>query len=437
MSRFTTLRTAALTFAGTTLLLLSNPVFAQETPQITPQQAQMLKELKKSFRQSMGRDPTAEEQQRLLAAMGNAQIQLLGAMAGLKSAQFDRSPAGQPNPMPTPVSAPVSAPSPAAVPSTANTPSNETLLALMQSTTADGSFAIFERKSDGFSINGQPFIDPDGKILDFGADAATGLVTYLVDDGAGAALVKLYNAKAKGQPVLAGRLRANGSRSTFEGVDGQTAGGETIVPMSRGLLVTRAESIVLVDWETGVSAKSLPEGFHAAAYQNGDVAGTRNILLERTRNPSPLGGYGSLKELFGKSDASDYAFYNLDTGNLVSLQFTRGKNEATFDTPAGRITRESIREEDGRPNYSHYFWSINWTNSKHGPLAVAIEKGLQDLNLIDLQTGTKHNVVHRGAGIQRFELVPLSDGDFEIRGGWSFKDHPIRASEVLAGEKIQ
>ena len=124
-------------------------------------------------------------------------------------------------------------------------------------------------------------------------------------------------------------------------------------------------------------------------------------------------------------------------GNLVSLQFTRGKNEATFDTPAGRITRESIREEDGRPNYSHYYWSINWTNSKHGPRAVAIEKGLQDLNLIDLQTGTKHNVVHRGAGIQRFELVPLSDGDFEIRGGWSFKDHPIRASEVLAGEKIQ
>ncbi|WP_449446575.1 hypothetical protein [Thermomonas brevis] len=433
MFRFTTLRATALTLAGSALLLLSNPVFAQESPQITPQQAQMLKQMKNGFRQSMGRDPTAEEEQQFLAAMGNTQIKLLGAIAGLTSAQFDRTPAGQPNPMP----APVSAPSPAAAPSTANTPSNGALLALMQSANADGNFAIFERKSDGFSINGQPFIDPDGKILDFGADAATGLVTYLVDDGAGAALVKLYNAKAKGHPIVAGRLRANGNRSTFEGVDGQTAGGETIVPMSRGLLVTRDESIVLVDWETGVSAKSLPEGFHAAAYQNGDVAGTRNILLERTRNPSPLGGYGSLKELFGKSDASDYAFYNLDTGNLVSLQFTRGKNEATFDTPAGRITRESIREEDGRPNYSHYYWSINWTNSKHGPLAVAIEKGLQDLNLIDLQTGTKHNVVHRGAGIQRFELVQLSDGDFEIRGGWSFKDHPIRASEVLAGEKIQ
>lgn len=433
MFRFTTLRATALTLAGSALLLLSNPVFAQESPQITPQQAQMLKQMKKGFRQSMGRDPTAEEEQQFLAAMGNTQIKLLGAIAGLTSAQFDRPPAGQPNPMP----APVSAPSPAAAPSTANTPSNGALLVLMQSANADGNFAIFERKSDGFLINGQPFIDPDGKILDFGADAATGLVTYLVDDGAGAALVKLYNAKAKGHPVVAGRLRANGNRSTFEGVDGQTAGGETIVPMSRGLLVTRDESIVLVDWETGVSAKSLPEGFHAAAYQNGDVAGTRNILLERTRNPSPLGGYGSLKELFGKSDASDYSFYNLDTGNLVSLQFTRGKNEATFDTPAGRITRESIREEDGRPNYSHYYWSINWTNSKHGPLAVAIEKGLQDLNLIDLQTGTKHNVVHRGAGIQRFELVPLPDGDFEIRGGWSFKDHPIRASDVLAGEKIQ
>lgn len=92
MFRFTTLRATALTLAGSALLLLSNPVFAQESPQITPQQAQMLKQMKKGFRQSMGRDPTAEEEQQFLAAMGNTQIKLLGAIAGLTSAQFDRPP---------------------------------------------------------------------------------------------------------------------------------------------------------------------------------------------------------------------------------------------------------------------------------------------------------------------------------------------------------
>ena len=435
MSKFTVLRATSLAITSAAILLLSNPLPAQEAQQMTPQQEQMLKEMKKMFRKNFGRDPSPEEQQQFMASASRTQIQMMGAIAGLSSGRFSPNPQqAQSQPMPAPVRDTVP---PAATPQATSGSAGNALRVLMASAKADGSFAVFERGNDGFRVNGQPYIDPDGKVLDFGADAATGLVTYLVDGGDGTALVKLHNAKSNGNPVLAGRLRTNGNRSTFEGVDGQSAGGDAIVPMGRGLLVTRDESVVLVDWETGISAKALPEGFHAAAYQNGDVAGTRNILLERTRQPSAFGSYGSLKELFGKSDASDYAFYNLDTGNLVNLQFTRGKNEANFDTPRGPVARESIREQDGRPNYSHYYWSINWTNSKFGPLAVAIEKGLQDLNLIDLQTGTKHNVAHRGAGIQRFDLMPLADGDFEIRGGWSFKDHPIRASDVLAGEKIQ
>lgn len=435
MSRFAALRATSLAIASATLLLFSLQAPAQQAPQMTPEQAQLLKQMKEMYRKTFGREPTAEEQQQFFEAAGRSQARLMGAMAGLSGMQFGLPAQSMPS---QPLPAPARATEPAAPTSqVTNSQASSALRSVMASANADGTFAVFERGNDGFSINGRPYIDPDGKILDFGADAASGLVTYLVDNGDGTALVKLHNAKTAGQPVLAGRLRTNGTRSTFEGVDGQTAGGDTIVPMSRGLLVTRSESIVLVDWETGVSAKALPEGFHAAVYQNGDVAGTRTILLERERQPSAFGSFGSMKELFGKSDASDYAFFNLDSGNLVNLQFTRGKNEATFDTPRGRVTRESIREEDGRPNYSHYYWSINWTNSKFGPLAVVIEKGLQDLNLIELESGAKHNVVHRGAGIQRFEMVPLADGDFEIRGGWSFKDHPIRASDVLAGEKIQ
>lgn len=430
MLRIATLRASVFAIVGTLLLLLPGHAPAQESQQATPQQQQMLKQMREMFRKSMGRDPTAEEQQQFLDAASRTQIQMLGAVTGLRGMQMPPVSSMSQGSLPA---APIHEPAPAAPQGTLNR-SNDALRSLMQSASDDGSYVIFVRKNDGFTVDGQPFIDPDGRIFSFGADPITGLVTYLVDGGGGTALVKLYNARTKGQPVLAGQITKRGNRSTFEGIDGQTAGGEDIMPMSRGLLVTRAASIVLIDWETGVSAKSLPDDFRAATYQNGDVGGTRNILLESTReNASLFGGFESLKESFGKSKASDYAFYNLDTGNLVPLQFTREKNMVI----SGKSKRDSIYEPNGSPHYSHYYWSIMWSNSRYGPLAFAIEKGLQDLNLIDLRSGEKHNVVHRAAGILSFDTVPLADGDIEIRGNWAFKDHPIRASEVLAGQKIQ
>ena len=73
MSRFAMLRATTLALSAA-LLVLSNPVPAQEAQQMTPQQEQMLKELKKTFRKNFGRDPSPEEQQQFMASANRMQI---------------------------------------------------------------------------------------------------------------------------------------------------------------------------------------------------------------------------------------------------------------------------------------------------------------------------------------------------------------------------
>ena len=416
------------------LLLGQSAALAQEPAAPTAQQQQMLAQMRDMFRKSMGRDPTADEERQFLEAAGRTQMQVMGAIAGLRGTETATPAVASPSPVRHDATV---APTVSQTPSIPGAGGINALRELLAEPGDRSRFFVIQRRNSGFTVDGKPHVDANGTIADFGADPKSGLVTYLVDAGNGTALVKVYKAGLRNAPVLAGRLTTQGNRTIFEGVDGQTAAGQTVVPMSNGLLLTRDESAVLVGWNGETTTRSIPQGYRVAQYQNGDVAGTHTLLLESTKGPTLMSGLEGMKELFGKSKASDYALYHLDSERLIPLQFTKGKNDVNFRTPRGLVTRESIHEQDGSPNYSHYYRSIAWANTRQGPVAVVLEKGLQDLNLIDLHTGDRHNVVHRAAGIQRFEIVPLADGDFEIRGGWAFKDHPIRASEVLAGQRIE
>lgn len=305
--------------------------------------------------------------------------------------------------------------------------------------------------ADGLVIHGEHYLDPEGTINDFavGNDA----VTYLVDRGGGkAALKRVLIGQAS--PAVLGSLELYHDGVVFTGSDGASASGLMAKPIDGGLILMRAGSVVVI--EPGAEAKpvALPTGYHPALYQNGDVAGTGFLLLERHQpiqsRPEELlrTSVEIARTLVGASENSyDYALFGLETGALVPININTDRNETGFGFGCvrrstvtsqclGWVSYDAVYLDDGRPNWSHYYWSLDWRNTRYGPMAVAIENGLTKLNAIRLTDGARATAFRRGMGIQYFTLDALADGDLVIVGHWSFRPHPVSLSALVAQERF-
>jgi hypothetical protein len=79
-----------------------------------------------------------------------------------------------------------------------------------------------EGRSDGFVVNGRPFIDPEGPITDYAFDVVSGNIGYLVEGPAGHVL-KVTRAGASTEP-----LKIASARETAAGWQVVTTTGKTI-----------------------------------------------------------------------------------------------------------------------------------------------------------------------------------------------------------------
>lgn len=419
------------------LLLGVSAVSAQDLaidPPLTKDEMRALKDMREQWADAHMPAMTVEQELTMIKNMRDMQARMMGQAMGMRraieSGALQAQVAG---------AQPREAESPQIQQTAEPTVRREDLASAYQERSASTQFTRFERKGDGFLANGQVFIDIDGKVKQFGADPMTGRVTYFVDIGDGDLLVKHHNINSDLEPILIGRIALRGDRADFRAVSGETAGGESVVPVSDGLIVTRKESIARYSIGRGAKAFAVPEGFTVAAMQNGDVSGTGYVLIERIpQDDASFKEIGkTVGHLFGKrDDTQDYALLHIETGKTVALflsddgksvgQGTGCVRQNDFvNKCSGWRSWESIWETDGRPNYSHYFWSLTWVQTKFGPLAIAKEDGTREVNVIALDSGERFNAFKRKLGILWFTAQPKEDGGLSLEAQLAFKRHQI------------
>ncbi|MBK7044834.1 MAG: hypothetical protein IPH50_14880 [Rhodanobacteraceae bacterium] len=302
------------------MLLGASAVSAQELaidPPLTKDEKRALKDMREQWAEADMPAMTTEQEIAMIKNMRDTQIRMMGQAMGMRRALESGAMQGQL------AQSPVQAQdSPLSQPTAEPTVAKEDLATAYEQRSASTRFTRFERKGDGFLANGQVFIDIDGKVKQFGADPMTGRVTYFVDVGNGDLLVKHHNINSDLEPILIGRIALRGDRADFRAVSGETAGGESVVPVSDGLIVTRKESIARYSIGKGAKAFAVPDGFNVAPLQNGDVSGTGYVLIERIPQEEvsfkEIGK--SVGHLFGKrDDTQDYALLHIETGKTGGL----------------------------------------------------------------------------------------------------------------------
>jgi len=417
---------------------ISSVAAIEINPPLTRDEQRSLVEVRKQWKDSGMPPMTADQEVAMMQSLRDTQIRLMGqTMAmeqAIKSGEWQRrlTEAYSQSQREGMQQAPQQADSRAEM-------SREELAALYEERAAGEKFTRFERSGDGFLANGRVFIDVDGSVSQFGADSTTGRVTYFVDIGNGEQLVKHHNVNSDLDPIRVGKIIQRGDRFDFSSVSGETAGGQSVAPVSDGVLVARNESIARYRIGQGARAFPVPDGFNVAPLQAGDIAGTGYLLVERSgTSQASLQSVGSaVGSLFGKKDKTqDYALMHIETGRVVPLFMSlrgnsvgQGENCVRQNAAVNRCSDwrswDSVWEPDGRPNHSHYFWSLTWIQSKFGPIAVAKENNTSEINIIKLETGERFNAFTRSLGIVSFATEQLEDGGVALDARLAFRTHRI------------
>jgi len=299
----------------------------------------------------------------------------------------------------------------------------------------------FTRYRDGFSIDGVRQIDPEGQIAAYGFDALTGDYTYLSQTQAGAYIIKSGRAHSGTDPVSIASAEKRGALWNVTTVTGKRLSGQRLMPSSRGFVIARDNTGFRYTPGKNVTNFAAPEEFLIAALQNGDIAHTGQILLER--NPAAdtnakMGAAGQLLNSFksfgsalGINRKEDYALMNIDTGKLTPinismegkqvLQMSECRKRNSFVNDCARADSfESAYKPDGQRNMSHYFWRIHWFSTTSNPVLISQEGGLGTIMATDLNSGKKVALFERALGIASFEVQQRSDGTLDISAQMGF-----------------
>jgi hypothetical protein len=301
-----------------------------------------------------------------------------------------------------------------------------------------GPFTV-ERFRDGFSINGERVLDPEGEITLYSVDSKTGDAAYLMKTQPDQYLIKLMRHRAAAPLTIAVVARQAGSW-TVETISGVRVAGNRLNLTSQGFIVARDNALFRYQAGTGLRPFGLPETHMLATHQNGDVSGTGWILLEkRIETKQSEGGIlaqGSLGALMGSlkkigsivgvnQSASDYALFNLESNKLMPLTISLEDNNANFMSQCRQRnfwisecdrmdTVAALYGQDGYPNRLHYFWRVSWFETELGPVAVLMEHGSR-IVAIELNTDRRVTVFERALGIGQWSATQLPDGRIQVK----------------------
>jgi len=322
--------------------------------------------------------------------------------------------------------------------------SDSELLQRVAGTHAQAKIELSARR-DGLLVNGRVFADPEGPMKAYSYDVVSGDVTYQIASNGGF-VFKYFNPSTGVDPVTIGNSTITSSGIQINLLNGSVLGGDSAIPMPRGVLVVRGINLFVYEPGKSIQTVSIPDGWMLAQFQRGSVGATRTVLLENVsasnqqKNSSGLGSLlsatQSLGQLLGVNKKEDYAFLNIDTTKLIKLNISvdgkmqtvmsncRKRNNFVNDC-ATATSFQSLYTPDGKRNSFHYFWQANWYQTPSGPIGVVQEGGLVDLFIIDLNTGKRATAFHRAMGMTSTDTSQSSDGVVKVSASWMFQDHVI------------
>jgi hypothetical protein len=307
-----------------------------------------------------------------------------------------------------------------------------------------GPFAV-EKFRDGFNIEGRRVLDPEGRIVKSSVDQNTGDAGYLIETAPDAFRIKLMRYKGGAPMTLATAYRQAGLW-TVETVTGVRAVGARLNVNARGFMIARENSLFKYVAGEGLLSYGLPEAFTMAPLQNGNVATTGWVLLEKraetVQEEAGLLGKTELGSLWravkavgaaagvSKSD-SDYALYNLESNKSVPIGISFGEKQSGIVSQCQNRNMwvamcdryesvESAYQQDGSPNRGHYYWRVSWFNTPEGNVAVVMEDGITKVDAIQLDTGKRASVFQRTLGIGDWSCKQELDGRVSARATLGF-----------------
>lgn len=309
----------------------------------------------------------------------------------------------------------------------------------------------FERFRDGFAINGQRYIDAEGKITSYAFDAQSGDFTYLAETHPGEFVLKAGRAMTQSEPITIATAQKQGMIWQVTAVTGKKFTGYRLIPSSRGFVIARDNTGFRYVPGSGTTNIVAPEAFSIAALQNGDIANTGYILLERTPTSNGTQPGNSLGALFsavqslgsvvGVGKKEDYALLNMDNGRVVPVNISLESKQVQVMSAckqknfliakcAQMESFESAFEPNGTRNMSHYFWRINWFNVPGRPVLVSQEGGLGKVTATDLNSGKKVVLFERALGIASFAAIQDANGKINVTAQMGFSSESRQ--DVLA-----
>ena len=311
---------------------------------------------------------------------------------------------------------------------------------------------VIEGRRNGFAVDGSRYIDPEGRIVRYGADPLTGDVTYMAQTDHDSFVLKTVRVSTNQAPITIAAVTRRNGLWHVETVTGKILRGTRLIPLSRGVLVGRDNTGFAYIAGEGTRSFAAPETFDLAGFQNGDIAGTDYVLLERRQEPSQGGTFGetlsalsALGNALGVSRKEDYALYSMSTGKIHPLDIAADGKSTMLHSQCRQknaVLRlcdrvdfvESLYDSQGMPNFSHYFWRVSWYRTAHGPIAIAQETGLKDITVTDLTTGRKATAFSRMLGIAGFRSSQGADGRVSIVAQMGFNKETLEdASTLLFG----
>ena len=418
----------------------------------TPQERSAIEQMRQQYAKSGG-SMSPQQESAMVQQMRSVQAQLLGTAAAMQSmpglmggmaaspyggyAQPQMQPQIQPQIQPQSIT-------------------EAALLAELQRIEATGGPYLIRRIKEGFSVNEQPFLDPEGAIQLYSANVLSGAITYVVR-APGGYIVKSTRAGAMsaGVPIAYGQKTQGGWDITTR--TGQRLTGDGLTTLSKGFIVMRAGTAFRYTPGEGARTIAAPKGWNIADLQRGDVDGTGFILVERDTSPQStnkgaelLTSFKTLGSAFGIGEQNDYALLNISTGGLLPINLNVLGKEVTVMSGCKKQNAfvnkcsdsksfESLfKPNDGGRNLTHYFWRVDWFNTAKGPIAVTQPTGGRNIRATDLQSGKSVLLLERTLGVGEWDAVQQPTGEVrvEARLGLSQEAVPDVLMALEAGSDL-
>ncbi len=316
----------------------------------------------------------------------------------------------------------------------------------------------FEKLKDGFTINGdEAYLDPEGEIVNYGYNWKDGSFSYLIKLSGDTFKIKFNRVNSNQESIDVATLQRRGSTFFVETKTGEKFRGSGLILTSNGFIVTRKSSAFIYTVGEKTKRFTTPSGWHIAYFQNGDVASTNFLLLEKNKEKESGGMFAktaigelwtATKELgnaLGINSKEDYMLINIDNpSKTYPINITLGDKEVALYSQCERQNRYvrkcdkmdmrvSLYQPNGLKNTSHYYWSVQWFQGKNTIYSITKESTHKKVLIRDLNSGKTVEAAYRLTGFPEFSTKQDDNGvvKLHVEGGLLPSVDIVDAEELL------